>query len=163
MRWSDCRVIGNPLANSILVSLVPRMFLYSFIADTRMSQPASEMKAGDHSCPPFPKKVEGESFGDETDLAVNKRHRGSESRILENKWKANKVTCQHSLCCRGVSKKYSAITVRICIGKCRRIKTPGNFESAWSTFISQNKTSLENSVVGFVIERKYATYARCTK
>lgn len=99
------------------------------------------MKAGDHPCLPFPKKVERESLDDETDLAVNKRHRGSESRIRENKWKANKVTCQHGLCCRGAPKKYSAITVRICIGKCRRIKThPGTLKALGQRLSRKTKT-----------------------
>jgi len=44
------------------------------------------------------------------------------ARIHKNKWKANKVTCRHESVV-GAPKKYIAVTVRICIGRRRRIKT----------------------------------------
>lgn len=44
------------------------------------------------------------------------------ARIRENKWKANKVTRRHGSVV-GRPKKYIAVTVKICIDRCRRIKT----------------------------------------
>lgn len=67
---------------------------------------------------------------------------------IGNKWKANKVTCRHGSVV-STPKKYIAATVRICIGRCRRIKAnPGTLKaSADQRFylFAKSKTLFENS------------------